>query len=328
MVKKGLLFSVIFLLLFGSNGHAEVEKPYTYKRMKQEVYQIAKQFHLEVKTFGKSEFGRDLVAVKVGDGKKSVLITASHHGREWLSTHIVMKMMKQYAKAYSESNDIYGHHPQILDDVSIWFVPMVNPDGVMIQQTGTRHMPFLMQEVYFDMNKGYGDFSRWKANGFGIDLNRQYPAGWEEIKGGQPYAAYSHYKGEKPFVAKESRALRAFTNQIRPLAAAAYHTSGRVIYWYYFNEIQHLQRDIRLVNEIAEKTGYEVEYPPSSAIGGGYTDWFIQTYKLPALTIELSYSVHETNPPLSVLKEEWNRNKEIGMVMASFAKNEFGVAEE
>jgi g-D-glutamyl-meso-diaminopimelate peptidase len=173
------------------------------------------------------------------------------------------------------------------------------------------------------MNKGRKGFFRWKANGLGVDLNRQYPAGWEQITGNERYASYSHYKGKKPLEAKETKALFTFSEQIQPLIAASYHTSGQMIYWYYFNEIEYLQRDYQLIEQVANKTGYEISYPPENAIGGGYTDWFIQTFKRPALTIELSFPVYETSPPLSVLDEEWQRNKEVGLIMAKYAEGEF-----
>ena len=31
------------------------------------------------------------------------------------------------------------------------------------------------------MNEGLENFERWKANGIGMDLNRQYPAGWKSL---------------------------------------------------------------------------------------------------------------------------------------------------
>lgn len=323
-MKKCFLILLIFLVVFEHSGQAKEyeQQMYTYKRMKKDLLSIANEYDLEVRTFGKSEFGRDLLAVKIGRGEKTVLITGSHHGREWLSTHIIMEMINQYASAYKNAKPFSAHNPEILDDVAIWFIPMVNPDGVTIQQKGISSFPFLLQEIYIDLNEGNADFSRWKANGLGVDLNRQYPAGWDYIEGDTPYASYSHFKGEKPLESKESRALALFTKTIDPLTAAAYHTSGRELYWYYFNSFKHLQRDYGLIEKISEKTGYTISYPPFNATGGGYTDWFIQTYERPAVTIELSYLVEDTNPPLDVFQEEWKRNKEIGFILCEYAKME------
>lgn len=323
-MKKRRIILLVCLFIFGHSVQAQESEQqiYTYKLMKKELQDIANQNNLEIRKFGESEFGRDLLAIKIGRGKNSIFVTGSHHGREWLSTHIIMEMIKQYADAYKKGKSLYGHSTNILDEVSVWFIPMVNPDGVQIQQKGISSYPFLLQEVYIDLNEGNEDFSRWKANGLGVDLNRQYPAGWYAIEGDTPYASYSHFKGVKPLETKEAKALALFTKQINPLTAAAYHTSGRELYWYYFNHFYHLQRDYLLVEKIAEKTGYDISYPPFDAIGGGYTDWFIQTYKRPAVTIELSYLVEETNPPLAVFDEEWNRNKEIGFILCEYAKKE------
>ncbi|MFJ7727970.1 hypothetical protein ACIQXV_17720 [Neobacillus sp. NPDC097160] len=58
-------------------------------------------------------------------------------------------------------------------------------------------------------------------------------------------------------------------------------------------------------------------------MGGGFTDWFITSYHKPAMTIEISYLVGETNPPLSVFKTEWKRNRYVGLMLAEEAKNIF-----
>lgn len=305
-----------------NQGYADITEKYTYERMKNELNELAKTYQLEMKSIGTSEFGRDLFAVKVGKGTQTILITGSHHGREWLSTHIIMKMIEEYAEAFEKRRPLYGYDSGLLDHISIWFVPMVNPDGVTIQQEGVKNLPLSLQHIYIDMNEGKEDFLSWKANGLGVDLNRQYPAGWEKIEGSRTNASYSHYKGQLPLEAKEAKALVAFTQKINPLTSASYHTSGRVIYWYYFNELWNLHRDYQLVEKIADLTGYTIEYPPINAIGGGFTDWFIQTYKRPALTIELSFLVEETNPPLWIFAEEWDRNKEVGLVMAKYARQE------
>jgi hypothetical protein len=50
---------------------------------------------------------------------------------------IVMEMIERYAKAYN-SNSLVGSYyaKDMLDEISISFVPMVNPDGVTLQQRG------------------------------------------------------------------------------------------------------------------------------------------------------------------------------------------------
>ena len=59
--------------------------------------------------------------------------------------------------------------------------------------------------------------------------------------------------------------------------------------------------------------------PENHAIGSGFTDWFITEFERPAMTIELSYLVDETEPPLSVFPEEWQRNQFVGIMLVNEA---------
>lgn len=270
---------------------------------------------LTVNHIGYSHFGRKIVVVKLGKGDKHLLMIGAHHGREWLSTMIMMKMLEIYANAYEKKEKFEGYDSKIFDEISIWFVPMLNPDGVTIQQGDIDQFPIKHRGAIIQMNEGWFDFSRWKANGVGIDLNRQYEAGWEKLNHQPATPYYQFYRGKKPLEAKEVKALVQFTKEKQPQLAVAYHTAGREIYWDYKNG-RHKKRDRFIAQKIAKQTGYRLATPDKNAIGGGYTDWFITTFKRPGFTIELSYPVGETNPPVSVFYEEWRRNKLVGIMLA------------
>src|SRR5690606_4848826 len=135
------------------------------------------------KIVGKSEYGRDIYAVSLGKGEATSFINGSHHAREWLTTNLNMNMIDEYASAYRKNNSIDGFNVRrILNDTTIWFIPMVNPDGVILQQEGLQAYPKSMHNSLIAMNKGSRNFTRWKANIKGIDLNRQYDAGWSTIR--------------------------------------------------------------------------------------------------------------------------------------------------
>nr|WP_239454114.1 M14 family zinc carboxypeptidase [Bacillus suaedaesalsae] len=320
---------MLLVFVFQSHTYAKEQKTivqtnevYTFDDLTEDLFHLQKTYRdsLEVKLIGHSTFHKPIYAVKVGNGEQSIFINASHHGREWMTSMLVMKMIEDYARFHKNHTSYEGYSTSILDNVSIWFVPMVNPDGVEIQQTGLfqkAHKEKLQQLLI--MNGGAIDFSRWKANGTGIDLNRQYGAGWEELEDSAPYPFYQLYKGNQPFIAPEVHALVKFTEEIQPLIAVSYHTSGRVLYWYFQTEKPHIKRDKTIAKQISTITGYKLDKPVHTAIGGGYTDWFIQTYKRPAMTIEISYEVNETNPPLSVFQEEWERNRKVGLHLAKEA---------
>jgi g-D-glutamyl-meso-diaminopimelate peptidase len=313
---------LLFSNLFAIDTHASVNEknePYSYEKLDHDIEGIQAIFKDEVQVveIGKTHFGRSIVAVKLGKGKHNIVLIGAHHGREWITTMLLMQMLESYAQSYQNKEKFGSYSTDILNDVSIWFVPMLNPDGVTIQQNGVELYPQEYQGRLLAMNQGLNNFERWKANGMGVDLNRQYPAGWGALKGPNgPH--YQFFKGRKPLEAKEVLVLTNFIDQVKPSIAVAYHSSGREIFWNYFNG-ENVKRDQAIADKISDLTGYKLGKPPVQAVGGGFTDWFITKYQLPAMTIEISYHVGETSPPLSVFNTEWERNKYVGLTLAAEA---------
>lgn len=294
--------------------------PYSYEVLKQDLIEIKAAYPNEVaiKKIGLTPFNRNIYAVKLGKGERNIVLIGSHHGREWLTSMLLMKKLETYANAYHNKAKYGTISTKLLDEVSIWFIPMLNPDGVTIQQNDLSLFPVKHQEKLIIMNKGSNNFERWKANGMGIDLNRQYPAGWKRLgkKPNTPY--YQFYKGKKPLEAKEVTILTKFIRDIDPLMAVAYHTAGREVYWNYYNG-KHFFRDRQIAMKVAKLTEYKLAKPPRHAVGAGFTDWFITAYHRPAMTIEISPLVGETSPPLSVFESEWQRNQYVGITLVKEA---------
>lgn len=293
----------------------DVDQIYSYQEMEEDLLLLNDRLPIQLYSIGKSEKGRNLWAAKLGNGKKSILLVGSHHGREWMTSLLLMKMLEKYAIAYEQEKKLGLYSMQSLNEVSIWFVPMINPDGVSIQQGNLSNLSIIDKLAVWQMNHYSFDWMRWKANAKGVDLNRQYPAGWNEVKAESSKPFYQFYKGKKPLEAMEVQALVTFTKHIQPLLAISYHTSGREIFWYYHNQREHLIRDYLIAKKTAQMTNYKLSMPENHAIGSGFTDWFITEFKRPAMTIELSYLVDETQPPLSVFPEEWERNEFVGMML-------------
>jgi g-D-glutamyl-meso-diaminopimelate peptidase len=299
----------------------ETNQPYSYEKMEKDIIKIHNNYKgAKVKQIGKTHFGRTIYAIKLGNGKDNIVLIGAHHGREWITSMLLMKKLEEYAKAYQNQTDYGRVSTDILNDVSIWFIPMLNPDGVTIQQNALHQFPNNHQKQLLTMNEEMKSFERWKANGMGVDLNRQYPAGWKELKKQPNSPHYQFYKGKKPLEAKEVQALTKFIRKVNPEIAVAYHSAGREVFWNY-NNGKHLHRDKRIAKKISKLTRYKLSKPPKHATGGGFTDWFISKYHRPAMTIEISPLVGETSPPLSVFETEWERNKYVGLTLAKEAKN-------
>lgn len=88
------------------------EKKYTYQQMVKDIDLLEMMYPdiIEKKIIGKSVEGRHMYAIKLGTGKKEVLINASHHAREHITTNLVMKMLDEYAYAYHKNRTIDGYN--------------------------------------------------------------------------------------------------------------------------------------------------------------------------------------------------------------------------
>lgn len=322
MRKKVSIFLLCLLtinLIYSQFGLAKIvnhDVVYTYEQMKQDLETMKQKYpnSLTVKSIGQSHLGREIWAAKLGKGERNLLLIGSHHGREWLTTSLLMVMLENYLRSYDKGEQIGCFPTTIFDDVAIWFVPMLNPDGVTIQQKGLTAVPKTMADDIFEMNAFSPDFSRWKANGIGIDLNRQYPAGWSALKEVSiPW--YQFHKGRAPMTAMEVVTITDFTKKIMPSLALSYHSTGREIFWNYKNGNQ-MERDKYLANKVSLLTGYSLSKPVKEATGGGFTDWFITTFHQPGMTIEICPLIDEGSPPLSIFQQEWKRNELVGIMLA------------
>ena len=134
-----------------------------------------------------------------------------------------------------------------------------------------------------ELNKSR-DFSLWKANARGVDLNVNFAARWGKGAKNLRTAGAENYIGERPFSEPETQALKAFTQKIKPAYTVSYHTKGEEIYWRYFQKGKALARDKRMAKALSSATGYPLKEAKGSV--GGYKDWCISKLKIPAFTIE------------------------------------------
>lgn len=292
---------------------------YTYDEMITDMKELGAHYPglVSYKEIGRSEYNRPIYAIKLGKGNANVLINGSHHAREWISTNLSMDMIDEYASAYTNGDYLGKYNVRdVLNKTTMWFVPMVNPDGVTLQQYGLTKFPYADHFKLINMNEGSTDFKRWKANARGVDLNRQYAADWANIKNNKPGPSWSNYKGTAPVNQAESRVMVNFTAQVDPEMAIAYHTSGEILYWNFHQTGSWYNRDHAYAKAIGNMTGYSLVYPGTNPSGGGYTDWFIIKYKRPGFTPELGNYAGNTHVPVSEYPAIWSQNKYVGLYVA------------
>jgi Predicted carboxypeptidase len=265
---------------------------YTYAVLQRDVQGLKARYpFIETGTIGQSVLGRNLYYIRLGTGPRAVLYNAAHHALEWITSPVLMKFAEDYAKAYALGQRLRGFSPaDMWNRVSIYLVPMVNPDGVDLVIDGLQpNNPYY--EDLIRWNNGSRDFSRdWQANIKGVDLNHNYDAAWQQSK--QAEAAMgitgpgpTRYSGEYPESEPESRAMADFTRSLDPRLVMAYHSQGEVIFWDFENLAPPEAETIG--QRLSALSGYELAAPEGIASYAGYKDWFIQDYRRPGYTIEV-----------------------------------------
>ena len=266
---------------------------------------------LKAEDIGESVLGKPLRVLKFGSGAHSVFYNGAHHANEWLTAPLLCRYLERLAAAYVSGKPIADADAKALSkQVTLHLLPLVNPDGADLV-TGEIAPG---SEDYFRalaLNGSFDDFpGGWKANIRGVDLNLQYPAGWEEarrIKFGLGYTKPGprDYVGSAPLTEPESRAVYDYTLCHDFALTLSYHTQGKVIYWKYADFDP--PRSEEIGQELARRSGYSLELTPPNSAYAGYKDWFIQQFDRPGYTVEVGQGIAPL--PLSQFSEIYKANE-------------------
>lgn len=266
---------------------------------------------LSVYEIGRSSMGQRILAVSIGSGRKRVGYNAAHHANEWITVPVLLRFLEEYAAAYGENGAVGGVLArELYMNAALHVVPLVNPDGVDLV-TGYLSPADSYYAQASALAAHYPDIpfpAGWKSNISGVDLNLQYPAGWEiarRIKFDQGYTRPGprDYVGSEPLITPENRAMAKWTMDNDFSLTLSYHTQGRTIYWQYGSEAAEARR---IGEALSQASGYALESTPYESAHAGYKDWYIQTWQRPGFTIEAGAGV---NPlPMSQFDEIYREN--------------------
>lgn len=257
-------------------------------------------------------FGRPVRSLIIGSGPRRVMYSAAHHANEWITTPVLLKFVEDLALALENGEALGGEDAAALAEaVTIYTVPMVNPDGVDLV-AGVLDPDSAEYRGAEFLASGYPDIpfpSGWKADLLGVDLNLQYPAGWlqaREIKFSQGFTRPGprDYVGRAPLSQRESRTLADYTEQVDPELVLAYHSQGQVIYWQFEDIFVPGARE--LGERLAAVSGYALEDTPYQSAFAGYKDWFIKYFRRPGYTVEVGLG--ENPLPISQFDQIYKDN--------------------
>lgn len=237
-------------------------------------------------SIGKSTQGRDLWALRfnstakgaAASAKPGIVFLGTHHAREHLSTEVPLLVAKHLAE-----NRAQPELKTLLDSRDVYFIPMVNPDGVEHDISGDKY------HMHRKNMRDNGDGS------VGVDLNRNYAWGW----GGQGASADPEddtYRGPSAFSEPESKAVKAFVEARTNLKILlSYHTFSELILYPWGGSNDELADKPALkafkamAGEMAKMTGYTPQQSSDLYIATGDTcDWAWGARGIYAFTFELT----------------------------------------
>lgn len=310
-----------FLDLEIENPIVKAADKYSYEQMEADIQSLQSAYgdKITVKVIGLSLDGRNIYDIILGnpDAEAQILIQGAIHAREYMTPLLMMNQL-EYALAFYDTGH-YNYKPvsDMLKKAAIHFIPMTNPDGVALSQFGigairSEGLKQGIRDCYArDINLGRTADSfevyltKWKANAAGVDLNYNFPYGWEELSTQLTAPSYATYKGPSPFSEPESQALSGLAEQYPWAITISYHSQGQVIYWTTSSNGAEMASNT-LAEAISVMTGYRMD---SSDGKGGFKDWMQSKSSgaVPGVTLEVGKTPCPV--PFSEYPAVWKQNK-------------------
>ena len=306
-----------------------INRRYLYAEMVEDIKRLKEAYPglIKAEAIGKSLDNRDIYLIKIGKGDLKSLILGGVHAREIAAMPLLIKMINEYAKHYYTSGTIDGFNvKELLDNVTLYIVPSVNPDGMEIAIQ--KEAAIRDDNLRAALRPIPGYYVQWKANARGVDINRNFPCQtWGKVVPGKkrsseintrPHAEF--YGGPQPASEPETQAIVNLIENNDFKILFDIHSKGRAIFWFKeaqsqeFNDINY-----KIAQSVGRVSGYSILDKSLSGYGegtDGTTTDFASERGIQCLTIEtLPYSVQF---PFSVetIVAEWNHVKNIGLVLA------------
>lgn len=296
------------------NDVVDTNVDYTYEIMEMDIKGLKARYpFIQYGSAGNSVLNRKLYYLKLGEGPNRIFYNSTHHGLEWITSLLLMKFIENFAKAYSRKKSIREYD---IEDIwkrsTLFFIPMVNPDGVDLVLNGLhRDNPYYEHLIKWNRERrNFGEV--WQANVRGVDLNHNYDASWNLSKQSEyRYGIYgpraTRYSGPYPESEPETKAMVEFTRENDFRLVLAFHSQGEVIYWNYNKAAPETALEIAAM--FSKVSGYQLDEAAGIASYAGFKDWFIQEFRRPGYTIEVGSG---KNPlPLCQFNKIYNDNEEL-----------------
>ena len=176
-------------------------------------HDLAKKLTLKDTLFeGQKQYALQITKdVGVANDRPSFILDAQHHAREVMTPEIAKDMIDYLTSRYATDAAVQ----RWVDNINIWIVPSVNPDGGMYV---------------------FSSDDLWRKNrhpSCPVDNNRNYPSGWNACNGSSGVCSNDTYRGTAGGSEPETQGLMQLTSDKHPFFTLSYHTYGEYLMYPY-----------------------------------------------------------------------------------------------
>jgi hypothetical protein len=167
-------------------------------------------------------------------------------------------------------------------------------------------------------NKMWTENSMWRKNtrgGYGVDINRNYPTGWNSCNGSSSYQSAQDYRGTSPASEPETQAMMNLVGSIKPVFNISYHSYSEIVI-YPFGCRPRKTPTTEAVEQIGAEIGQKLNYKPGTAwellynADGGDIDWMYTEHQVIPFVIEVNSTSQGFHPDYSQWRDKTvNRNR-------------------
>jgi carboxypeptidase T len=302
---------------------------HNYDELKAELQTLAAS-HASIAaldSIGKSVEGRELMRLRISKDLAhasqlpAMLLTGGHHAREHVSVEVPLMFAKRLLSLYDAGD---AQAIRLIGSRDIQIVPLVNPDG-----------------AEWDIQRGV--YKMWRKNraansdgSFGVDLNRNYSQGWNNVEGASGDPGTETFRGTSAFSEPETQAVKKWIDSTsNATTLLTLHTYSQLILYPWGSSYDPIAnaRDAQVFKTMAKTMSQWNGYSPMQAsnlyaVSGEMCDWAYDTHKLFAFTFEMDPSSFVSDgfyPGEAKLPEIFEKNFPAIMYMIEVADNPYKV---
>ncbi|WP_372366562.1 M14 family zinc carboxypeptidase [Candidatus Uabimicrobium sp. HlEnr_7] len=245
-----------------SNKRDNAEDYYGPEQTLNELQQLEKTYPKWAKLFNLNEWlglgstveGRSLYALQVSlnpdlvEDEAKIVIIGQHHARELMTHHAVLDSAKDYLKRAQQGD---AKFLSALENSAVWFVPVVNPDGLAY--------------VFSNNRMWRKNRARNNDGSQGVDLNRNYSFKWGACGSNSSNGSSDIFKGPSPQSESEVKVMDRLNAKLQAQYIISYHSSGDEVLYPYrcgFMAEANVYNDIR--DRLANHVGFGKRVASSS----------------------------------------------------------------